>query len=101
MATRRYGSLPKDMRIAELGTTKAQLAKLTPAARKVTKGELISLDKCWSAGGKGAVPDHLTVKDLSSLGKAFPSGKARTGKFAPAIAGCTCTCRGHFRLLAK
>ena len=78
---RAYGPLPRNTPIGELGVTKAQLAKLTPAARKLTKGDLIALDKWNSAGGKGPAPDHLTVRDLSSLRKAFPPRKAKRGEF--------------------
>jgi hypothetical protein len=91
MATKTLGALPKNTPLGQL-VPKSQSAKLTPAARKLTKAELSSLDKWASAGGKGKAPDHLTVRDLSSLKKAFPKGKGqRDAIVAQGSVACCCT----------
>lgn len=65
------GKLPKNIGLAALGFTPAMMAKLTPAAAKLTKADLIALQKWGDAGGKGRAPDSLTVQDLSSLTRAY------------------------------
>jgi hypothetical protein len=70
MAIPAAGKLPKSAPVSNLGFTAAQLAKMTPAARALTKADLIALQKWGAAGGKGAAPAHLTVADISSLVKA-------------------------------
>jgi len=64
------GKLPKNTPISNLGFTPDQLQKLTPAARSLTKGDLIALQKWAISGGKGSAPEHLTIQDLNSLQKA-------------------------------
>ena len=70
MAIPAAGKLPKSTPVSSLGFTAAQLAKMTPGARALTKADLIALQKWSAAGGKGAAPAHLTVADISSLVKA-------------------------------
>jgi hypothetical protein len=104
MAFPNPGKLPSNTPLAALGFTPAQLAKMTPAARRLTKGDLISLQKWDANGGKGAAPDHLTIADLKSLQSAIGSPKifvARAKAMRRADGGtsyccccspcCTCT----------
>ena len=90
------GKLPKNTPISGLGLSAAQLAKLTPAARKVTKGDLLALQKWSQAGGKGAAPDHLTIGDIKSLQSAVGSPETFAKKAAKKDNGgvtvCCCCC---------
>ena len=86
------GSLPKNTPLTGLGFTAAQLAKMTPAARKLTKGELVALQKWGAAGGKGAAPGHLTVADLNSLQKAYGAPTVMMAKAKKSSGGTTYCC---------
>jgi hypothetical protein len=97
MAVPAPGKLPKNTPISDLGLTPAQLAKLTPAARKLTKGDLVALQKWADSGGKGNPPDNLRIVDIQSLGKAVGNPVAavtRARNMAEAanggISGCCC-----------
>ena len=99
MALPAPGKLPKDTPIAALGFTKAQLSKMTPAARKLTKGDLIALQKWSSSGGKGSPPDHLKIADIQSLQKATGSPEAMVSRMrnlaaqsANGVTVCCCCC---------
>jgi hypothetical protein len=95
MAIPAPGKLPRNTPISKLGFTPAQLSKLTPAARKLTKGDLVALQKWSSTGGKGSPPDKLTIADLQSLQKASgtPSAmQARARSMAGAQANGTTYC---------
>ena len=98
MALPAPGKLPKNTPLSKLGFTSAQLAKLTPAARKLNKGDLIALQKWGSAGGKGAAPGHLTVADLQSLQKAtgnpdtFAARAKKLSRVATDTIACCCSC---------
>jgi hypothetical protein len=94
------GKLPANTPISDLGFTADQLSKLTPAARKLTKGDLISLQKWGEAGGKGDPPAGLSVEDVKSLEAASPPPhqlQAQARKSLPASAAqdvtlCCCCC---------
>jgi hypothetical protein len=98
MALPAPGKLPSNTPISRLGLSSAQLAKLTPAARKLTKGDLVALQKWGSSGGKGAAPDHLTVADLQSLKKAvgdpatFATQAKKRSMLAADTVACCCSC---------
>ena len=96
MALPAPGKLPKDTPIAALGFTKAQLSKMTPAARKLNKGDLIALQKWSSSGGKGSPPGHLKVADLQSLQKATGSPEAMVSRMRTQatadVTVCCCCC---------
>jgi hypothetical protein len=76
MATIAPGTLPKNTPLSQLGFTPAAIAKLTPAAKKLTKGDLVALQKWSASGGKGPAPAHLTIADLQSLAKASGTPEA-------------------------
>jgi hypothetical protein len=86
------GSLPRNTPVKSLGFTPAQLSKLTPAASKLTKGDLLALQKWGAAGGKGPAPGHLTVADLSSLQRAFPNPTASIQALKAKSQGTTYCC---------
>jgi hypothetical protein len=77
------------------------ISKLTPAAAKLTKADLIALQKWGDAGGKGRAPAKLTVEDLSSLAKAYGDPAAQVKALKKKSSGtsyccccspcCTCT----------
>lgn len=97
MAIPKPGKLPKNAPLSQLGFSPAQLAKLTPAARKLDKGDLIALQKWGAAGGKGAAPEHLTVADLQSLQRAVGNrdtfiSQARKRAVAADNISCCCSC---------
>jgi hypothetical protein len=73
MALPAPGKLPRNTPISDLGFSAAQLRKMTPAARKLTKGDLVALNKWSESGGKAAAPARLTIADLQSLQKASGS----------------------------
>src|SRR5262249_20349296 len=80
MAAPAPGKLPKNTPISQLGLTRAQLSKLTPAARKLTKGDLVALQKWGESGGKGNPPDHLKIADIQSLQKAVGTPSAAVSR---------------------
>lgn len=92
------GKLPKNTPISKLGFTPDQLQKLTPAARSLTKGDLIALQKWAESGGKGSAPDHLTIQDLNSLQKAtgnpatFIARAKKRSQLANDSVSCCCCC---------
>lgn len=87
-------ALPLDTKVSAMATAMGisakQVAALSPAAKKLTKAQLISLGN-WS--GKGKVPDHLTVKDIDSIRNLFgPSLSKLKGSAAMDINCCCCPC---------
>ena len=77
MALPAPGKLPRNTGLSDLGFTPAMISKLTPAAKKLNKGDLIALQKWGAARGRGPAPAHLTVQDISSLTKAYGEPTAR------------------------
>jgi hypothetical protein len=94
------GKLPSNTPISDLGFTADQLAKLPAAAQKLTKGDLIQLQKWGEAGGKGDPPAGLTVQDVKALEAASPPAhqlQAQAKKSGPAdaaqdVTACCCCC---------
>jgi hypothetical protein len=77
--------------ISELGLTSAQARRLTPAARKLTKGDLIAMME-------GKVPrgaQALTLRDLTSISDVYAAAaRAMSSRPAPPPACCCCCIRG-------
>lgn len=92
MAIPAAGKLPNTTIASSLGFTAAQLAKMTPAARALTKADLIALQKWGAAGGKGAATAHLTVADISSLVKASAATPAAEMALAKKVSKGTTYC---------
>ena len=67
-AARLMGSLPASTPITELGLPPAAAARLTPAARRLTKADLLSLDQ---NGGTSPVAAKLSAADVLSISAAF------------------------------
>jgi hypothetical protein len=65
------GRLPLNTPITNLGFDAAELAQLTPAAKKLTKGDLMELREWQVKGDTKNAPLHLTVADLNSISAAF------------------------------
>jgi len=78
--------LPLRTPISQLGLTPAEARRLTPAARKLTKADLIAMME-------GKVPraaEALTVRDLTSISQVYAASmKAAAGRPTP---GCCCSC---------
>jgi|GEM_PF-4322521 len=85
------GKLPNNTPIKQLGFPAAEVAQLTPAAQKLTKGDLLALQKWSESGGTSPAPDHLTVADINSLQKAF-SAKPQFKGVAADVTACCCCC---------
>jgi len=84
--------MPASTNITELGLTPEAVETLTPAAKKLSKEDLVAL-------GNGKLNDAtrgLTVQDIGSIRKAFGTGYA-PGKVSPGLATsvdvscCCCT----------
>ena len=81
------GKLPNNTPVKQLGFPTNQIAKLTPAAQHLNKGDLLALQAWGTSGGKALAPDFLTIADLNSLQKAF--------KPSPRVfdtTACCCSC---------
>jgi len=71
------GRLPLNTPITSLGFDAAEIAQLTPAAKKLTKGDLMELREYQAKGDTKNAPLHLTVADLNSITAAFYAMDAR------------------------
>jgi len=78
--------LPANTPITKLGLTAAEARGLTPAAQKLTRGDLIALMQ-----GQAPKSVHaLTVRDLTSISAVY--SKALTAAARPPGPGCCCCC---------
>jgi hypothetical protein len=83
----RQKPLPARTPISELGLTPAEARRLTPAARKLTRGDLIAMME-------GKVPraaQALTLRDLTSISQVY-STAVKAGFGARPTPGCCCSC---------
>ena len=79
--------LPMRTPISELGLRPEDAKRLTPAARRLTKGDLIAMME-------GEVPpaaQALTVRDLNSISQVY-AARARAGFVGRPTPGCCCSC---------
>ena len=76
--------LPAKTPITQLGLTAAQAKLLTPAARKLTRGDLLAMMQ----GKAPKAAKGLTVKDLSSITQVYAASLAAV-RPQP---GCCCCC---------
>lgn len=98
------GPLPDDTNITDMGLSPGEQALLTPNARKLTKGDLLTIrgiyqDKRELNGMSllkevdDAVGVDLTVEDLHSIQDAFTNlNPALGGGVTAAASCCCCTC---------
>jgi hypothetical protein len=82
--------LPARTPIAELGLTRAEAGRLTPGARKLTRGDLIAMME----GKIPAAAQALTLRDLNSISQVYTAG-ARAGFVGRPNPGCCCCCSGR------
>jgi hypothetical protein len=79
--------LPPRTPISQLGLTPAEARRLTPAARKLTRADLIAMME-------GKVPraaEALTVRDLTSISRVYAASmKAAVGRPIPGCCCCSC-----------
>ena len=84
--------MPPNVNIQQMGLTPEAIAELTPAAKTLTKQDLVQL----SNGTLTASTRELTVRDIGSIRKAFGTGYA-PGRVSPSAAAeidvscCCCT----------
>ena len=75
--------------ISELGLTAAEARRLTPGARKLTKGDLIAMME-------GKIPraaQGLTLRDLTSISNVYAAAaRSMSIRPAPTPACCCCCC---------
>lgn len=87
------GRLPANTPISKLGFNAAEVGMMTPATQKLTKGDLMELQK-WGRSGGGSPPLHLTIADIQSLEKAYQTMDARQhkpgGMSAQDVTACCC-----------
>ena len=76
--------LPATTPITKLGLTAAQAKLLTPAARKLTRGDLLAMMQ----GRAPKTAQALTVKDLSSITQVY----AASLRAVRPLPGCCCCC---------
>ena len=85
----RVTPLPARTPITELGLTAAAARGLTPAAKKLTRGDLVAM----MTGEMPRAAQALTVKDLTSISQVFAaSAKAGFVRPRPTPACCSCCC---------
>jgi len=81
--------LPMRTPISELGLTAAEARRLTPGARKLTKGDLIAMME-------GKIPraaQGLTLRDLTSISNVYAAAaRSMSIRPAPTPACCCCCC---------
>jgi hypothetical protein len=83
--------LPPRTPITELGLTAAAAKGLTPAAKKLTRGDLVAM----MTGEMPRAAQALTVKDLTSISRVFAaSAKASFILPRPTPGCCCCSCGG-------
>jgi len=94
------GRLPLETPVAQMRLSERELEKLTPAAKRLTKGDLIALGVAlgrWPAEGIQvqrptiAQAQRLTVEDVRSIEAAFTPLAAAVGPAALDISCCCCT----------
>lgn len=84
--------MPPNVNIQQMGLTPEAVAELTPAAKTLTKEDLVQLGN----GKLTAATRELTVRDIGSIRKAFGTGYA-PGRVSPSMAAeidvscCCCT----------
>jgi len=71
--------------LAKLGLTSAEARRLTPAARKVTKGDLVAM----MGGQIPRAAQALTLRDLTSINQVLALRARAGGGTTP---GCCCCC---------
>ncbi len=77
--------LPMRTPLAKLGLTSAEARRLTPAARKVTKGDLVAM----MGGQIPRAAQALTLRDLTSINQVLALRARAGGGTTP---GCCCCC---------
>jgi hypothetical protein len=93
--TRAPGRLPPNTPIGKLGFNAAELAMMTPATQALTKQQLIELQEWARKGDVAGAPEHLTLKDVSSLEAAYAAMNSRqhaAGATAQDVTACCCCC---------
>src|SRR5437016_2652964 len=81
--------LPLGTPVSKFGLPASQMEKLTPAARRITKRDLLLLD----GGRPSPAARNLTTQDLSSLRNVFGARNLRlAGGADGATACCSCSC---------
>lgn len=78
--------LPMRTPITKLGLTAAQTRRLTPAARKLTRGDLLAMME----GKTPKAAQALTVRDLTSISQVYAT--ALRASLPPL--SCCCCCAG-------
>jgi hypothetical protein len=89
------GRLPPNTPIGKLGFSAAELAMMTPAAKALTKQQLLELQEWGRKGDIAGAPEHLTIKDINSLEGAYAAMNARqhaAGATAQDVTACCCCC---------
>ncbi len=85
----RLKPLPMRTPISDLGLTPAEARKLTPAARKLTRGDLMAM----IAGQVPRAAQALTLRDLTSISQVYSTAmKAGLGVRPGPNPGCCCCC---------
>jgi len=80
--------LPARTPITQLGLTAAEARRLTPAAQKLTRGDLMAM-----LGGKmPRAAQALTVRDLTSISQVYASALSTSLVGRPHPACCSCCC---------
>jgi hypothetical protein len=82
----RQASLPKQTPITKLGLLPADAKGLTPAARKLTRGDLIAMME----GRAPKAAQALTVRDLTSISNVYARSLSAIARPAPGCCSCSC-----------
>ena len=88
------GNLPENTPISNLGQlSPTELQLLTPAARTLSKGDLVELEKWVNHDPTAHPPATLTIADMNSLADAYAARLTRLGPNpASAAVACCCCC---------
>jgi hypothetical protein len=89
------GRLPANTPITKLGFNDAELAQMTAAVKKLTKGDLLELREWQAKGDTKDAPLHLSIADMNSLQQAFHSMDVRQHQGLQAqdnVSCCCCSC---------
>jgi hypothetical protein len=78
--------LPLRTPISQLGLTPAEARRLTPAARKLTKADLLAMME----GKEPRAAAALTVRDLASISQVYAASLRAAAPDLPT--GCCCSC---------
>jgi hypothetical protein len=73
----RRGRLPLNTPITQFGFNAAELAMLSPAAKKLTKADMLQLQEWAAKGDVQDAPVHLTISDMNSLRAAYNAMETR------------------------